>query len=108
MGYKELPINLILKDSFAKEIQSDDQGYYLIERDAHNTENLFFREMEISILFKDGLASKEISSLLNIAVNTVEMHRHHILKKLKSKNTASLITLPIEPILPDWDKGRIF
>ncbi len=35
LGYRKLPFNLILKDSFAKEIQSDDQGYYLIERDAH-------------------------------------------------------------------------
>ncbi len=53
--------------------------------------DLSMREIEIIKLIKNGLSSKEISSGLNIATRTVEVHRHNILKKLKLKNTASLI-----------------
>lgn len=53
--------------------------------------DLSLREIEIIKLIKNGLSSKEISSELNIAIRTVEVHRHNILKKLKLKNTAALI-----------------
>lgn len=55
------------------------------------TKGLSLREIEIIKLMKDGLSSKEISSLINIGIRTVEVHRHNILKKLKLKNTASVI-----------------
>jgi two-component system, NarL family, invasion response regulator UvrY len=53
--------------------------------------DLSLREIEIIKLIKNGMSSKEISSDLNIATRTVEVHRHNILKKLKLKNTAALI-----------------
>ena len=56
-----------------------------------NSKGLSFREIGIVKLIKEGLSSKEISSQLSIATRTVEVHRHNILKKLKLKNTASLI-----------------
>jgi two-component system, NarL family, invasion response regulator UvrY len=49
------------------------------------------REMQIVRALKEGLSSKEIASELNISLKTVEVHRHNILKKLKLKNTVSLI-----------------
>ena len=56
-----------------------------------DVKDLSMREIEIIKLIKEGLYSKEISSRLNISPRTVEVHRHNILKKLKLKNTASLI-----------------
>ena len=53
--------------------------------------NLSDREMQIVRALKEGLSSKEIASGLNISLKTVEVHRHNILKKLKLKNTVSLI-----------------
>jgi len=53
--------------------------------------NLSDREMQIVRAMKEGLSSKEIASELNISLKTVEVHRHNILKKLKLKNTVSLI-----------------
>ena len=53
--------------------------------------NLSDREMQIVRSLKEGLSSKEIASGLNISLKTVEVHRHNILKKLKLKNTVSLI-----------------
>ena len=49
------------------------------------------REMQIVRALKEGLSSKEIASELSISLKTVEVHRHNILKKLKLKNTVSLI-----------------
>jgi DNA-binding NarL/FixJ family response regulator len=54
--------------------------------------DLSLREIEIIKLIKEGLSSKEIGSRINIATRTVEVHRHNILKKLKLKNTSSLIS----------------
>lgn len=61
------------------------------EQDKHDTKNLSFRQIQIIKCIKAGLSSKEIGTSLNIATRTVEVHRHNILKKLKLKNTASLI-----------------
>ena len=49
------------------------------------------RELQIVKLIKEGFSSKEISVQLNISLKTVEVHRHNILKKLKLKNSASLV-----------------
>ena len=53
---------------------------------------LSLREIEIVRLIKAGHSSKEIAAQLNISTRTAEVHRHNILKKLKLKNTASLIS----------------
>jgi two-component system invasion response regulator UvrY len=53
--------------------------------------NLSDREMQIVRALKEGLSSKEIAGELNISLKTVEVHRHNVLKKLKLKNTVSLI-----------------
>lgn len=49
------------------------------------------REIEVVQLIKEGLSSKEIARSLDISLKTVEVHRYNILRKLKLKNTASLV-----------------
>jgi DNA-binding NarL/FixJ family response regulator len=49
------------------------------------------REMDVINLIRQGNSSKDISMKLEISIKTVEVHRHNILKKLKLKNSASLI-----------------
>lgn len=44
------------------------------------------REVEIANMVKNGLTSKEIAGLLKIAFKTVEIHRHHIRRKLNIAN----------------------
>jgi DNA-binding NarL/FixJ family response regulator len=61
------------------------------EQNGPDIKDLSLREIEIIKLIKEGLSSKEIAGSLGIAVRTVEVHRHNILKKLGLKNTASLI-----------------
>lgn len=73
-----------VKNILSDQLLDDDNEH---ERLNHISE----REIEVINLLRDGLASKEIAEKLRISTKTVEVHRHHILKKLKVKNTASLI-----------------
>jgi DNA-binding NarL/FixJ family response regulator len=49
------------------------------------------RELQIIKHLKNGQSSKEIAADLKICCKTVEVHRHHILKKLNLKNTVAVI-----------------
>jgi DNA-binding NarL/FixJ family response regulator len=44
------------------------------------------REIEICDMIKGGLASKDISELLNVSCQTIEKHRKNIRKKLGLSN----------------------
>jgi DNA-binding NarL/FixJ family response regulator len=59
--------------------------------DAPSVNSLTEREMQIIHHIREGHSSKEIASQLDISLKTVEVHRHNILKKLKLKNSASLV-----------------
>ena len=61
------------------------------KEDSPNINALTEREMQIINFIKEGLSSKEIATSLSISLKTVEVHRHNILKKLKLKNSASLV-----------------
>ncbi len=58
---------------------------------APNINALTEREIQIIDLIKEGGSSREIGDKLQISLKTVEVHRHNILKKLKLKNSASLV-----------------
>jgi two-component system, NarL family, invasion response regulator UvrY len=49
-------------------------------------------ELQVLSLLNSGDTSKEIAMKSGISVKTVEVHRHNILKKMKLKNTAALIS----------------
>ncbi|GAC1453378.1 MAG: response regulator transcription factor [Chitinophagaceae bacterium] len=59
--------------------------------DTPSVNSLTEREMQIIHHIREGHSSKEIASQLEISLKTVEVHRHNILKKLKLKNSASLV-----------------
>jgi len=63
----------------------------LNDSENNNINALTEREMQIINLIKQGMSSKEISMTLEISLKTVEVHRHNILKKLKLKNSASMV-----------------
>jgi DNA-binding NarL/FixJ family response regulator len=60
-------------------------------QDSPNINTLTEREIQIINHIREGLSSKEIAGKLDISLKTVEVHRHNILKKLKLKNSASLV-----------------
>jgi two-component system invasion response regulator UvrY len=74
-----------IKDILSEKVMSNDSEEVSINI-------LSERETQILKLLKDGKSSKGIAEDLNISSRTVEVHRHHILKKLKMKNTVSAIS----------------
>ena len=54
------------------------------------------REIEIITLIALEYSGKEISEQLYISTNTVETHRKNIVKKLKAKNTISIVKFAIK------------
>jgi DNA-binding NarL/FixJ family response regulator len=59
--------------------------------DAPSVNALTDREIQIVNLITEGGSSREIGEKLQITVKTVEAHRHNILKKLRLKNSTSLV-----------------
>ena len=49
------------------------------------------REREVLQMIAEGRANKEVASLLNISLTTVETHRAHILRKLDIHSVPELI-----------------
>ncbi len=49
------------------------------------------RELEVLSGLIDGKRSKEIAFYLNVSCRTVELHRAHIMDKLKIKSLAELV-----------------
>jgi DNA-binding NarL/FixJ family response regulator len=94
---KEEMINAILEvhggnKYICDEIKNNISELVLEEnKDVPNVNALTEREIQIINLIKEGQSSKEIAMSLNISLKTVEVHRHNILKKLKLKNSASLV-----------------
>ena len=48
------------------------------------------REREVLVLVGDGRTSREIAERLGIRINTVEVHRANLMRKLEAVNSASL------------------
>jgi DNA-binding NarL/FixJ family response regulator len=70
------------------------------EEETPGISSLSERELQIIRHIKEGSSSKEIASILDISIKTVEAHRHNILKKLNLKNTAALINFINNSTLP--------
>lgn len=73
-------------------ILAEDYVRTLKQRNAVDTyELLTSREREIIQMLAEGKTNKEVATLLNISVYTVETHRNKILQKLNLHNTAELV-----------------
>jgi DNA-binding CsgD family transcriptional regulator len=59
--------------------------------------NLSNRELEIVILIKDGMTSKDVAAALGISHHTVEAHRKNVYNKLKINKVTELLKILAEP-----------
>jgi DNA-binding NarL/FixJ family response regulator len=62
------------------------------------------REREIVTLVADGHTNKEVASMLNISVRTVETHRSNIMEKLAIHSLSDLILYAVRTGLKDAGK----
>jgi two-component system, NarL family, response regulator NreC len=53
------------------------------------------REREVLQLIAEGKTNKDVASLLNVSINTVETHRKHVMEKLDLHNTAELVRFAV-------------
>ena len=49
------------------------------------------REREVLQLLAEGKSNKEVASILNLSVYTVETHRTNLMQKLNLHNTAEIV-----------------
>jgi len=59
-------------------------------------ERLTLREKEVLQLIAQGKSNKEIAALLNISVNTVAVHRAHLMETLGIHRTAELVLYAVK------------
>jgi len=59
-------------------------------------ERLTLREKEVLQLIAQGKSNKEIATLLNISVNTVAVHRAHLMETLGIHRTAELVLYAVK------------
>lgn len=73
-------------------ILADDYIRHLKQRGQQDSwELLTVREREVLQLLAEGKTNKEVASLLNIGVSTVDTHRNKIMQKLGLRNFAELV-----------------
>jgi FixJ family two-component response regulator len=78
------------RDTEARQVTGSGEGF--AERLAALTE----RERVVLEQVVQGLSSKSIAKVLDISYRTVELHRSHIMEKLRVRSVAELIRLVIE------------
>ena len=66
----------------------------MVERtDFPGAELLTPREREILLQIVNGASNKETGRVIGISPRTVEVHRAHIMQKLKARNIADLVRI---------------
>lgn len=69
------------------------QNILMEDEESGRLNSLTDRELDIIKLLKEGCTTEEIAEKLSLSPRTVDTHRARILKKLKLKNSLSLIKL---------------
>ena len=57
------------------------------------------REREVLQLLAEGRSNKEVASLLNVGVSTVETHRANLMQKLNLHNTAEIVLYAVRKVI---------
>lgn len=70
----------------------DDYLRYLQQRNLEDSyDTLTDREKEVLQLLAEGKSNKDVATLLDLSLYTVETHRNHLMQKLNLHNTAEIV-----------------
>lgn len=64
------------------------------------------RQRQVLKYIVNGATSREVATQLNVSVQTVEVHRFNLMKKLDVSNMAQLIAQAVKTGLVVWERGR--
>jgi DNA-binding NarL/FixJ family response regulator len=73
-----------------------DKGHAISRSEPPSLPTLTAREREITQLLAEGKSSKEVASLLNLSIKTVETHRSNIMRKLGFHSIRDLVVYAIK------------
>lgn len=79
--------NIVIESLKAGSLDNASQDLY---------ERLTLREKEVLQLIAQGKSNKEVAALLNISVNTVAVHRAHLMETLGIHRTAELVLYAVK------------
>lgn len=66
------------------------------------------REKEVLQLLADGRSNKEVATLLDVGLSTVETHRANFMDKLNLHNAAEIVLYAVRKGIVDWVRhGRV-
>lgn len=91
---------------FGKAIQNEILTEYLEmiqDKDIHSDSPLSDREREVLQLVSEGNSTKDIASILNVSIKTIESHRKQIMDKLDLHSVAELTKYAIREGLTQLD-----
>ncbi len=72
---------------------ADDESGALPRLLLYGEDRLTRREREVLSHIIKGSSNKEMSRLLGISIRTIEVHRAHVMQKLRAKNAAHLVNI---------------
>lgn len=82
----------LISDNFLKNYIKNSR----VDQNLIENEELTQREIEVLKLAAKGLCNKEIAEKLFISSKTVDVHKNHIMQKLKLKNTVEMVLYAVK------------
>jgi two-component system, NarL family, response regulator NreC len=87
--------NAFLSPSITRKVIDKCLTQIKVEEQKKSDKRLSTREIEVLTLIAEGKTNKEITTLLNISMNTVETHRLNLMKKLDIHDRTQLVLYAI-------------
>ena len=99
VGFLEKPFDPeILLRHIGEAVEADEQArqrYYVRQEIRERHASLTPREREVLEMIVTGKANKDIAAILHRSQKTIEVHRTHVMKKMRAGNVADLVRLVV-------------
>ncbi len=110
VGFLEKPFDpQILVQHIREAVEADEQArevYYVRQDVRDRYASLTPREGEVLEMIITGKANKDIAAILHRSQKTIEVHRTHVMKKMRAGNVADLVRLVVTSRVAD-EKPRL-
>ena len=99
VGFLEKPFDPEILPRYIRDaVEADEQArqrYYVRQEIRERHASLTPREREVLEMIVTGKANKDIAAILHRSQKTIEVHRTHVMKKMRAGNVADLVRLVV-------------